>query len=253
MSCFGNRDFNNPRYRDALICFIQLYIPIKYNCDNIFASRKIEIQARGGIEILRVKKLPEESDFNEYVSINATRWLEISHSLSGSSNQYHKETRIVPAEPIYLCVRSNDWSSTDGYSTFNIQFSEAIVRNDDRTLSRWKALYHLLLIIMFASIFLLPYLVSVMVGIIIYPIGMRYYFSALVFSSLIVCLTPFMLTNHNRHLARLYLQYFYPRSQAADAKNVIRERIPFFQAIFFSSLLIFVVSSAVIICYDVIP
>lgn len=203
---------------------------------------------------MRVKKLPEESDFNEYVSINATRWLEISRSLPGASSEYRVETRIVPAEPIYLCVRSNEWSSKDGYSTFNIQFSQATMRNDDRTLSQWKALYHLILIIMFASIFLLPYLVSAILAFIIYPYGMRYYFSALIFSSFVVCLAPFMLTNHNRHLARLYLQYFYPRSQAAETKNVIRERIPFFQAIFFSSLLIFVVSFVTfILLHGVIP
>jgi len=65
----------------------------------------------------------------------------------------------------------------------------------------------------------------------------------LTFSSSIICLTPFMLTQNNRQLSRLYISYFFTRKQAHETRIAIRERKPLFQALFFSSVVVCVGSS----------
>ena len=78
---------------------------------------------------------------------------------------------------------------------------------------------------------------------------MKHYLPTFIFSSFIVCFAPLYVTRSNRQLARLYLSYFYPQGQAIEAKNLIREKMPFFQAIFFSSLLFFVGSIVSYLCF----
>ena len=82
----------------------------------------------------------------------------------------------------------------------------------------------------------------------------QYIIRLLMFSSLVVCIAPFLATKKNRSLYRLYLNYFFTRHEESkvsqkhpstfrDITNlflqaIIRLRAPLFQALFFSSAFI---------------
>lgn len=199
LSCFGNRDYGNPTYRDAMICMMQLYFPFKYNCNSIWGSRSVVIDAIGSIEFLKLNHLPKESNFEEPISMNVSRWLELP---SSNSKSYHHHVKQVPAEPLYLCVRSNDWIN-DGDGSFKIIFRPSYQRDNDQLNASHKAYVHFFLIIALSSIKLLPYIVAMVVAIIAYLHGIKFFIVSIIFSFSIVCLTPLMLTKKKSPFSKI--------------------------------------------------
>lgn len=242
LSCFGNRDYGVPTYRETMLCMIRL--PMGHNCNSIWGSRSVVVEVTGSAEFLKLNRLPPGSVFNELISLNATRWLELTAS---SSSVYQREVRHVPAEPIYLCARSNDWTGSP--AKFRITFRPVFLRERDKQLCHSKTLVHILLIIAVTSIWLLPYIAAIVVAALTFLHGIKFIIAIITFSCCIVSLTPLMLTKKNRHLSRLYFNYFFTRIQAEETKMVFRQRMPVFQALFFSSALVCIGSGGSYIIY----
>ena len=242
LTCFGNRDYGVPTYRETLMCMIRL--PMGYNCHTIWGSRSVVVEVTGSVEFLKLNRLPAGSVFNEYISINATRWLELTAS---SSLLTQREVRHVPAEPIYLCARSNDWTGSP--AKFHITFRPVFLREKDKQLCHSKTLVHIILVIAVTSIWLLPYIAAVVVAALTFIHGIKFIIAIITFSCCIVSLTPLMLTKKNRHLSRLYFNYFFTRIQAEETKMVFRQRLPVLQALFFSSALVCIGSGGSYIIY----
>ena len=210
LTCFGNRDYGVPTYRETILCMLRL--PAMMNgwvdCHSIWGSRSVVVEVTGSAEFLKLNRLPSGSVFNEYVSLNATRWLELTAT---SSAAVQRDVKHVPAEPIYLCARSNDW--TGAPASFSVTFRPAFLRERDRQLCHSKTLIHLLLVVAMSSAWLLPYLVAAVVATLAFAHGIKIMLAILVFSGGVLSLAPLMLTKKNRHLARLYLKYFFTRVQ----------------------------------------
>ena len=242
LTCFGNRDYGVPTYLETLLCMIRL--PLGFNCLSIWGSRSVVVEATGSVEFLKLSRLPSGSVFNERISLNVSRWLEMTAS---SSSVSQREVRHVPAEPIYLCARSNDW--TGSQAKFHITFRPVFLRESDKQLCHSKALVHIILVIAVTSIWLLPYIAAVVVAALSFMHGIKFVIAIISFSCCIVALTPLMLTKKNRHLARLYFNYFFTRIQAEETRLVFRQRMPVFQALFFSSALVCIGSGGSYIIY----
>lgn len=268
LRCLSNRDYAAPTYRTAISCLVDLLVPAMFrslNCENILGTRSVQVRAKGSIEVFKMTRFPEESNFNEYISVNATRWLELSQSdsktlgLQDTNNLVttqsdtlfttHEITKFVPAEPVYLCVRANDWSGAT-HSTFEIKFHSASIRRIDKQTCRRYILIHIAFILLCASMYLLPYALAMSLGINVYYMGMKLYTPGLVLSVLVLFFCPLMLTSHNRYMARLYFKYFFTRSQAEETKKAIREKLPLFQSLFFSSALVVLGSFIVQLLYQ---
>ena len=231
LTCLGNRDYGVPTYKETMMCMIGL--PMGFNCNSIWGSRSVVVEVTGSVEFLKLSRLPPGSVFNEMISLNATRWLELTVS-SNSISQ--KEIIQVPAEPIYLCARSNDWTGLP--ANFRITFRPVYIRSDDQKLCHSKTRVHVALVAAVTSIWLLPYIAAIVVAALSFMHGIKFTIVIISFSGCVVLLTPLMLTRKNRHLARLYLKYFFTRIQAEETKMVFRQRMPVFQALFFSSALV---------------
>ena len=242
LTCFGNRDYGVPTYLETLLCMIRL--PLGFNCLSIWGSRSVVVEAIGSVEFLKLSRLPSGSVFNERISLNVSRWLELTASSSSISQ---REVRHVPAEPIYLCARSNDW--TGSQAKFHITFRPVFLRESDKLLCHSKSLVHIILVIAVTSIWLLPYIAAVVVAALSFMHGIKFVIAIISFSCCIVALTPLMLTKKNRHLARLYFNYFFTRIQAEETRQVFRQRMPVFQALFFSSALVCIGSGGSYIIY----
>eukprot|EP01032_Pedospumella_encystans_P038698 gene38698-43858_t len=188
-------------------------------CYSVWGSRTVEVEVAGSIEFLKVAKLPHEttstkniSPHKEYLLDNAyslelstTRWLEM-HSIDPRTSI--KKTIQIPAEPIYLCARSTDWQGRN--TAFTVSF-----------------------------VWFVPYFAALVAAVLVYEHGIKIMLTLFMFSTCLVCLTPLMFTKHNRQSARVYFNYFFTRIQAAQMRQHIMKRLPVFQALFFSSLLIF--------------
>jgi len=275
----------------------------RHFCKSIWGSRSVLIEIIGSVEILKVLRLPSDElswvegnsaytvsaanpgglQQQQYMTINATRWLEISsvdhqfnyyyqhHSdiacdadqLSmglcnqdstygglyppTASSDIYREVLHISAEPIYLCARSNDWRGRDSF--FRIQFRHAYLRERDKQRCNEQTVVHLVLILLSTSVWLLPYLIALIAAVLSYSNGMKIMFSVFVFSACVVCLTPLMLLKSNRYRTRMYFNYFFTRSQAEESRKVIKQRIPLFQAFFFSSVVICVGFSTSYVIY----
>ena len=172
LTCFGNRDYGVPTYKETMLCMIRM--PLGFNCHSIWGSRSVVVEVTGSVEFLKLNRLPAGSVFNEFISLNATRWLELAAS---SSSVSQREVRHVPAEPIYLCARSNDWRGSP--AKFHITFRPVFLRERDKQLCHSKTLVHILLVTAVTSIWLLPYIAAVFArqqaagGIEAHPAGAR--------------------------------------------------------------------------------
>ena len=303
LSCFGNRDYPAPTYIETLYCMLPFFYGTRHFCKSIWGSRSVLIEIIGSVEILKVLRLPSDelswvegnsayavSAANpdgllqqQYMTINATRWLEIS-SVDHQFNYYYqhhsdiacdadqlsmglcnqdstygglypptaasdiyREVLHISAEPIYLCARSNDWRGRDSF--FRIQFRHAYLRERDKQRCNEQTVLHLVLILLSTSVWLLPYLIALIAAVLSYSNGMKIMFSVFVFSACVVCLTPLMLLKSNRYRTRMYFNYFFTRSQAEESRKVIKQRIPLFQAFFFSSVVICVGFSTSYVIY----
>ena len=277
LTCFGHNDLPEPTYIETLGCL--MFFPF-LDCSSVWGSRTVFVSGNGSIEFLRVPHLAIASQNLQSstitsalsssspsltpsfitntnidtrfsspattaisLSLNATRWFQLHHS---SKKQ---EIIQIPAEPFGLCARSNSWQPRSGSTHFNVEFNPTYIREKDRINCLTKILIHAALTVAASSVWLLPYLLSVLVGTISYTNGLKYYLMILISCIGVVMLTPLMFTRKNRHLARLYFNYFFTRIQAEETRLVIKQRLPLFQAVFFSSLLTCVGSTCAYLIY----
>lgn len=256
LTCFSNRDFKSPTYIEALQC---IFAFPGSSCANIWGSRSALVEvSNGSVEFFRVHKLPQESNNKmELVYINAFRWLEMSSSPFMDSHGL-KETLQIPCEPIFICARANNWNDDGDYSsfrsnnissTFQMKFRNGYIRTNDKSLFYNKLVIHVALIFVVSSIWLLPYLSSIVVAVISYSYALNYVISITIFSVCVILLTPLMLTKSNRTIARHYLGYFFSRTQLDETKGIIRKRIIIFQGIYFSSALVCIATASANILY----
>ena len=244
MVCFGNRDFQKPSYKDTFMCMLPLpEMLLRYaQCDSIWGSRSVVVTVHGRVEFLQVPRLPQEAD---EVELRGKRWLNLQ-SLTAETEQ--REIKHIPAEPFYLCARSIDWRG--GNSSFQMEFRPVYLRKRDFNLCTQKILLHLLLVAAVSSLWFVPYIASFVLCVFAYTHGMHRFMVALGFSSAVVCFAPLMLTTRNRQQARLYIDYFFGRRQARETRESIRERLPLFQALFFSCALMCTGSTGSYIIYS---
>eukprot|EP01036_Dinobryon_divergens_P022632 gene22630-30907_t len=167
--CFGNRDYKSPAFTDALFCMFIIplysqivpqqslphYMPlymrswISSKSKYLFSHRRpVVVDVNGSVELLKLHKLPPESSTlaervgapiirtaRIHTPVNATRWMHVSDS---------REVRHIPAEPIHICARSDDWEGLN--SSMLITFRSAHIREKDRQLSLQKLFIHILLL-----------------------------------------------------------------------------------------------------------
>lgn len=257
LACFQNHDFNAPTIFQTAICMLP-YLTWS-PCAAVWGSRSVLIKHDGHLEFLKMSHIPQ-SIFNKprikspnLIAVNATRWLEYEPpSVEAGKNRtsttvWAKHIVQVPVEPLTVCVRSTDAFGEDG--SFEWGFRHVYFRERDRRSALEKSLYHSLLLAATASVWILPYIVAFTVAMFSYTHGLKVVMALLGFSSIIVCLAPIMLTKKNRQLASQYLHYFFNRTQAVEAKNMLRKRKPLFQALFFSCVLLCVGSAAIYMMY----
>jgi hypothetical protein len=241
LTCFSNRDFKPPTYLNTLSCMLTAYFDSNNNirCNSIWGSRSVVVEVNGSVEFLKLAKLPRESNlYTDTNDLHTTRWLELNSFVSSSASYLDslKDIKLVPCEPVYLCARSNDWNGRD--SSFNIHFRPGYIRLKDKDLIFSKCLMHLSLVFFVSSVWLLPYIAAFIVGTVTYKYAITYLVLFALFSLLVVCLTPFMLTKRNRHFARHYIKYFFTRIHAEETREIIKKRIIVFQAVYFSSVMV---------------
>jgi hypothetical protein len=243
LTCFGNEDYNAPTLKGLLTCLIQLSFPFISNnnnnnnneCYSIWGSRLVDIYVSGSVEFFRLSILPQETYDDIPISLYLTRWFEIN---SLSIDSYKSETIQIAAEPTYICARENEWIKSNNKSNFSVVFHNGFLRENDQFICFIKTFIHILIIICFSSVWFLPYLASSICGYLSFTHGIKVFVVLSVVCISIVFLAPFMLTKKNRHLSKLYISYFFSRNKELEAKMVIKQHLPIFQAIFFSSLLI---------------
>ena len=256
LTCFGNRDVEECSYLHTFMCMlpgIRVLASSLVQCDSLWGSRSVVVQVQGNVEFLQMSALPEESGDKKKKErqststgsilkdielsllgappLKATRWLEVQ-SVMHSDRAWKKEIKHIPSEPFYLCARSNDWQGGD--SRLKVEFRPTYFREQDCSWVTKKTLVHISLVVAVSSLWLLPYIAALVVCIVTYMLGFDYYLVCMVFSGMVVCLTPLMLTRKNRHLAKLYLRYFFQKNQAKEVRQLMRERLPVFQALYFS-------------------
>jgi hypothetical protein len=254
--CFGNEDYLAPTYLETLFCMLP-YITSSQSasCYSVWGSRSVELEVSGHIEFLRLPRLPRETlsasmadpppPVLHTIELSATRWVQFS-TLHGES-ELHREIIQIPAEPIHLCARSVDWQGRDAY--FTMKFRHAFLRVRDKRSSNDQTLLHILLTAAVTSTWFIPYLTAYMAARSAYEHGMKVMLTLFLISSSVVCLTPLMLTKHNRQLAKHYFNYFFTRMQAQDTRQQIKKRLPVFQALFFSSLVVVLGFTATYLVY----
>ena len=252
LTCFGNNDVAELSIVETLGCLLS--IPGS-KCSAVWGSRVLQVNTNASLELFRTLNIPEISQQADVVvtessskpnsstsQIHAQRWLHLdAHD--------GKEMRTIPAEPFYLCARSNDWIKGT-IADFEVIFRPIYIRESDQYESTNKLLVHFLLVAVLSSMWLLPYLIALVGCVYAFTNGLTYFVIVLTISGFVLLLTPFMLKKSNRHLARHYLKYFFTRVQAEETRQVIKERLPLFQALFFSSTLIFLGSAGSYIIYS---
>jgi hypothetical protein len=254
--CFGNNEYAAPTYKETLFCMLPYFAGTSTYCNSVWGSRSVEIEVSGDIEFLKVPKLPRETvapnsirahkSGDKYtLELSATRWLQ--YSTTHDSIGTHREIIQIPAEPIYLCARSTNWQGKN--AQFSIRFRHAYLRTRDKKRCNDHTLLHMALIGAVSFVWLIPYFTALVAAVVAYDHGLKIMLTLFMLSTSVVCLTPLMLTRHNRQLARQYFNYFFTRMQAQDTRQQIKKRLPLFQAVFFSSLLIFCGFSFIYLAY----
>jgi len=244
LTCFGNWDLIEPSYLDTLLCMLPLpdMLHSYSQCTTVWGSRGVVVGVIGSVEFLQVKRIPSAASD---VQLHATRWLELQ-SLSNEAVQ--REIKHISAQPFYLCARSIDWKGRD--SSFQIEFRPVYMRARDSARCGQKLLLHLLLVVAVSSQWLLPYIASFVFCVYTYTHGMHRFMMALAFSTAVVSLAPLMFTKRNRHLARLYIDYFFNRRNIRETSEFMQEGLPLFQALFFSCALMCTGSAGAHIIYS---
>lgn len=237
LTCFSNEDAAVPMYLQTLGCLT--FLPY-FECTSVWGSRSIFITANSSVEFYKVNDFV--STGSGCASINATRWLQLEAE--------GKEIMNEPAEPLHICARSLSWKQPSSPASFTVQIRPVYLREKDKNDSLKKMLIHILLMSVASSTWLLPYLIALSVAFLSYSHAMKYFLVILGTCSFVVLLVPFMLTKKNLHLSRLYFNYFFTRIQAEETRMVIKQRLPVFQAVFFSCALVCIGTSVAYLLYS---
>lgn len=231
LTCFGNRDYAEPTMMETLGC-MSFGLMSGMECTSLWGSRSLSIESNSSVEFYRSTQYQTLKDTGESVSMRVQRWLHVEGN--------GPELRQIPAEPFYLCARSNDWREDSDAAEFSVFFRSAYMRNADRYESIVKVLMHCILVIAMSSMWLLPYVVAAGAGTVAYSEGLRFDTVLTLLCFIILLCFPLMLQPKNLHMARHYLKYFFTRMQAEETRQLIHQKLPLFQATFFSSALLFV-------------
>lgn len=253
--CFRNIEHALPTVVQTAFCLVPFNLP-KVNCAPVWGSRTLVVRHTGDMEFLKVSDHAPELFLSlpEPLTVVGTRWMEFQ-SIKDNwldpnwiVDEYGgRHMTQIAVEPITICARStNPYGET---SYFHASFRNVYTRERDRRQAVAKLGYHILLLLLASSIWFLPYLVAFVVAIYAYLHGLKIIMALLGTGTAVLCLTPFMLTKKNRQLAYAYLNYYFKHAQAAEAKQLIRNKKPLFQALFFSSLLLCSGSAAVYMLY----
>jgi hypothetical protein len=102
-------------------------------CLSMFGSREVGVSTNVSTEIYRVNKIPEEHKGDTQVV--ATRWLQMQVPLTQTRVNASASSLLKshPADPLYLCARSNEWKVPDIEGKLFIEFRYAIVTNISTT------------------------------------------------------------------------------------------------------------------------
>ena len=236
LTCFGNRDYAVVSVMEALGCISLSFLPFASSmindmaCMSLWGSRSLSVESNSSVEFYRSTQYEALRDTGESVSMRVQRWLHVEERVP--------ELRQIPAEPFYLCARANDWRAEAGAAEFSVLFRSGYIRKSDRGDCIMKVMLHCVLVAAMSSMWLLPYVVALFSGTVAYNEGLRFDIVLTILCFLILLLFPLMLQQKNLLNARLYLKYFFTRVQAEEARILIRQKLPLFQATFFSSALV---------------
>eukprot|EP00981_Chlorochromonas_danica_P003561 scaffold659_cov192-Ochromonas_danica.AAC.74 len=234
LSCMAEDKQTELNIVESLLCFLSISMPY---CEKIWGDRSVVVEVAGSVEILQLSQSPIPmlaSTDSDSILLSAHHWL----SLKSSNNATISRKIVqVPAEPLYLCARSVDWQGDT--SDIKITFRHAFMRERHRRMCLWRLFSQFIALCAFKSARLLPWMVSAAVGVITFHHGLEKIMLLLGCGTvLLICLTPFMLKRKHRHHAKRYLFSLFSKAQADEARGLIRERLPLFQALYFSSCLL---------------
>lgn len=167
-------------------------------CTGVFGSRHVHVDCDVSLEIYRVNRLPEAR--TEAVQLSVSRWLQ---SAPGSIDKTH------PAEPLYLCARSNEWRMADIQGALAVQFSDASLRVSDMLQGRGKLLLHLAVMLAISSPLVIPYLAATIASWTVYLRGLQFFILIVGLSGCVICLTPLMLMRKNRLAVYQYVRHHF--------------------------------------------
>jgi hypothetical protein len=237
LTCFQHGEPRSPSLFQVASCIIP-YLSFSI-CDALWGSKSVVIGYLGDLELFKVSdlRLKSDDDFRfQSRPLNATRWITLTYDISLKEDVWMKEIIQVPSETIYICGRSTNTAEGSSYFTWSIR--STYLRERDRRQAFEKIGYHIVLLFATASEWLLPYFFSLLIAILSYLHGLKVIMILLVISSITLCLSPIMLLKKYRNLASLYLNYFFNRNQALEAKLLLKKKRPIFQAFYFSCLLL---------------
>ncbi|RYG67069.1 hypothetical protein EON64_08280 [archaeon] len=224
-------------YVGAFMCILPMPSWMLGNCDQVFGSRSLVLDVQGSVEIIRVSHKPVVDPVSGWAVVNASRWLHFGTDDDADPSEHRRELAHLPAEPTYLCARSDDWTERR-VAHLRLQLRHVFSRESDR--QRWveRLGWHSLLLALLCSPFALPYLVAAAVAVFVFQHGLHKIMVLGALSGGVLCLTPLMLTQDRRHLARHYLNYFFTRVQLEETRALLRHRRPLFQALYFAAALL---------------
>lgn len=148
LTCFGNRDYAEPTVMETLGC-ITLGFLGETTCTSLWGSRSLSLESNSSLEFYRSTQYRSLDNTKESISMRVQRWLHLEASVP----EFHQ----VPAEPFYLCARSNDWRADAATEAeFSVFFRSAYIRYSDRYDSLAKVSLHGLLVVAMSNMWLLP-------------------------------------------------------------------------------------------------
>jgi hypothetical protein len=269
--CFENMQEKIPPYRTLISCLLPYQSGT--GCEEIWGSHSVVIKVLGDIEFIRLASFPSplpdsSSSHGVVVPLSGVRLLQL---VSPSFDEYIQEIVQFPSEKIIVCARSSfpfhlhphydsfhgsplssspsASSPVSSVSSFSINFKNSFIRDKDKKRFKEHLGYHILMLLIVSSLFLLPYLVAFLTLVLVYLHGIKFLLVLLSIAITVICLTPVMLTKKNRQLASLYVHYFFSRKLEEETKQLLRASKPVFTSLYFSSLFITFGTIASYICY----
>lgn len=212
------------------------------SCMGLFGSRTVRIGSEVSTEIYRVNKLPE--DRSTITPLVVSRWLQLYVSES-----YRSFEKTYPAEPLFLCARSNEWRVSEMEGRLTVEFLNAFLRMNDMSAVKIRLLMHLGVMILISSAASIPYLAAMAVCWIVYHRGLNYFIVITCLSVFIVLLTPIMLLRKNRVAIYHYILVNFGKSHLSDTEKILREKLPLFQAIYLASVVVCLGSALSVGCF----